>query len=141
MRRSTWSSTPELPASLRSHVRFAQKLLSRSGISISGTMRKYQLSLADRQCRMSEISLTLQNAIVMLVTALYAAESRDAVTVEAADAVCRELRRRITGERILDADFRQVTRLGTLIAEEGWAELNDVASDEILMPYKRGTSN
>lgn len=133
---ASWSATTPMPAELAGHVRFAQKLLSRSGMSISGTMRKFQLSLADRQCRMSEISSSLQDAIVMLVTGLYAAKSDDPITQEAADAVCRELRRRITGDRISDRDFRQVTHLGALVADAGWVELKDAASDEILMPYK-----
>ncbi len=136
MRGATWSAMPPMSGELRGHVRFAQKLLSRSGMSISGTMRKFQLSLADRQCRMSEISSTLQDAIVMLVTGLYAAESSDPITQQAADTVCRELRRRITGEKISDRDFRQVTQLGSLVADVGWDELQDVTSEEILMPYK-----
>ena len=106
-------------------------------MEISGTMRKHQLKLADRQCRMSVISATLQNAIVMLVTSLYAAESTDPITIAAADAVCRHLRREITGEQAGDRDFRQVTQLGGQIAEQGWGELRDVTSGEILMPYKR----
>ena len=86
---------------------------------------------------MSAISSTLQDAIVMLVTSLYAAESEDPITEAAAMTVCRELRRNITGERATDRDFRQVTQLGRQIADEGWRELRDVTSGEILMPYKQ----
>jgi hypothetical protein len=136
LRGASWTAAPAMSAELGGHVRFAQKRLSRSGMSISGSMRKFQLSLADRQCRMSEISSTLQNAIVMLVTSLYAAESDDPITQQAADAVCRDLRRRITGEKISDRDFRQVTQLGALVADQGWNELRGAAPDEILMPYK-----
>jgi hypothetical protein len=100
-------------------------------------MRKHQLKLADRQCRMSEISSTLQNAIVILVTSLYAADSSDPTTQAAADAICRELRCKITGDKASDRDFRQVTGLGAQIADHGWGELRDVTSGEILMPYKR----
>ncbi len=133
---SSWSPLPPMSSQLRGHARFAQKQLSQSAIQVSGTMRKHQLKLADRQCRMSEISSTLQNAIVMLVTSLYAAESDDPITQEAADAVCRELRTRITGGKMSDADFRQVTRLGEMIAEMNWGELQEVTSEKILMPYK-----
>lgn len=131
-----WTPLPTMSNELHGHARFAQKLLSRSGLEISGTMRKHQLKLADRQCRMSEISSTLQEAIVILVTSLYAAESSDPITQEAADAVCRKLRCRITGKKMSDRDFRQVTNLGSLVAEMKWGELNDVTSEEILMPYK-----
>ena len=84
----------------------------------------------------SIISSRLQDAIVMLVTSLYAAKSDDPIAVNAADGMCRELRRRITGEKPTDRDFRDVTELGAQIAEEGWGELRDVTPEEILMPYK-----
>ncbi len=133
---SSWTSLPNMPSELKVHARFAQKQLSKSAMSVSGTMRKHQLKLADRQCRMSEISTTLQNAIVMLVTSLYAAESDDPITIAAADVVCRELRGKMTGEKMTDADYRKVTELGGMIADESWSELRDVTSTEILMPYK-----
>lgn len=137
LRGSSWSPLPSMSRELRGHAKFAQKLLSRSGFKISGTMRKHQLKLADRQCRMSEISSTLQHAIVILVTSLYAADSSDPITQAAADAVCRELRGKITGEKASDRDFRQVTEVGAQIADHGWGELRDVTSGEILMPYNQ----
>ncbi len=134
---SNWTSLPTMSDELRGHAMFAQDFLSRAGFMISGTMRKHQLKLADRQCRMSVISSSLQDAIVMLVTSLYAADSGDPVTEGAADAICRELRGKITGKKASDRDFRQVTRLGERIADDGWGELRDVTSGEILMPYNR----
>ncbi|MFK8110878.1 MAG: acyl-CoA dehydrogenase family protein [Rubripirellula sp.] len=134
---SSWSDLPAMSSELRKEAWFAQKLLSRSGFDISSTMRTHQLKLADRQCRMSQISSKLQNAIVMLVTSLYAADSGDPITEAAGLTVCRELRRKITGEHETDRDFRQVTELGALIAEGDWSELRDVTSGEILMPYKQ----
>ena len=133
---SHWTSLPEMPGKLRSHAKRGQSVLSRSEFMISATMRRHQLKLADRQCQLSAISLALQNAIVMLVTALYAAESDDPITIEAADTICRELDRKIRGGVPGEADFRQVTRLGEQIAAEGWSELRDVAGGDILMPYK-----
>jgi alkylation response protein AidB-like acyl-CoA dehydrogenase len=134
---SKWTPLPSMSGELREHAKFAQKLLSRSGFMISGTMRKHQLKLADRQCRMSAISSTLQDAIVMLVTSLHAAESEDKITKAAAVTVCRELNRKITGKQATDGDFRQATQLGKQIADEGWRELRDVTSGDILMSYKQ----
>lgn len=134
---SSWSPLPPMSHELRGHAKFAQNVLSRSGFKISGTMRKYQLKLPDRQCRMSQLSSTIQDAIVILVTSLYAADSNDPITQAAADAACRELRGKITGEKPSDRDFRQITELGAKIADQGWGELRDVTSGEILMPYKR----
>ncbi len=133
---SKWSKFDCLSDDLAGHTRFAQRLLSKSGFKISGTMRKFQLKLADRQCRMSALSSTLQDAVVILVTSLYAANCDCETTRAAADTVCRELRRRITGDAASDADFRQITALGAKVADEGWSELSDIIPGDILMPYR-----
>ena len=72
----------------------------------------------------------------MLVTSLYASRSEDALTRAAGDTICRELRMSIEGGKPSDDDFRQVTRLGGLLAEQGWSAIEGVRSGEILMPYK-----
>ncbi|TWU55301.1 acyl-CoA dehydrogenase family protein [Rubripirellula reticaptiva] len=133
---STWTPLPTMQTELRSHARFAQRVLSGSAFEISGTMRAHQLKLADRQCRMSALSLKMQDAIAILVTSLYGANSSDPITQSAANVVCGELRRKITLQPTSDADFRTVTELGGRIATEGWTELRDVTSGEIMMPYK-----
>ena len=134
---ATWSCLTDVASasSLVSHVTFAQSLLSRSGIEISDVMRKHQLKLADRQCRMSALSLRVQNAVTILVTALYAAEQSDPITRHAADVVCHELKRRIRGGHATDSDFRRVIRLGEMIAEDGWSELSGIDSGRILQSY------
>lgn len=131
-----WTAMPSMPDSLRHHAEFAQRFLSRAGIEISSVMRRYQLKLVDRQCRISEISQRVQDAIVILCTSFYGAMQADEQTRVAADVVCRHLRRRLTGERASDDDFRTVTQLGASIAERGWIALDDVPADPILMPYK-----
>ncbi|GAA4464912.1 acyl-CoA dehydrogenase family protein [Novipirellula rosea] len=131
-----WSPLPMSDAKLAGHTKFAQRYLSQSGMRISTTMRTFQLKLADRQCRMSALSLDIQNAVVMLVTSLYAKASNDPITRAAADTVCRELQLKISGGKASNADFRQVTDLGNQIAEQGWSELDGVTSGEIMMPYK-----
>ena len=133
---STWSKLDGISNDLIGHTRFAQRLLSKSGFKISGMMRKFQVKLADRQCRMSAISSTVQDAVVILVTSLYAANCKDATARAAADTVCRELRRRITGQAPSDQDFRQVTQLGRTIADDGWSQLNGIHPGNILMPYR-----
>ncbi len=133
---STWSSVAKVDGELASHMRFAQKRLSKAGFNISGTMRRHQLKLADRQCRMSALSSDLQNAVVMLVTSLYASHSSDETTKAAAAVMCVELRQQITGEKPTDANFRQVTTLGGKIADEGWSELEGVKPGDILQSYK-----
>ena len=132
----TGQTLPSMPTRMANHARFAQRVLSSSGMLISRTMRQHQLKLADRQCRMSALSSRLQDAVVILVTSMYAAHSSDPTTRMAADVVCQELRGRITGAHPSDTDFRRVTKLGATIAEDGWSELENVAAGEIMQPYK-----
>lgn len=131
----SWTALPVMPTELRSHATFAQQLLSASGLKVSAAMRTHQLKLADRQCRMAELSADMQLALVILVTSLYAAESKDAIVREAADVMCRDLRRRITGKRPNDRDYRHVTSLGAKIAADGWKELEAIETPEIMMQY------
>lgn len=132
-----WTPLPEVADGLRDHAKFAQKTLSKAALEVSGTMRRHQLKLADRQCRMSALSSKLQNAVAMLVTALYAADSEDEITRTAGQVVCRELRRKIVGGHETDEDYRIVTRLGGQIADQGWRKLRDVTAGEILMSYRK----
>ena len=136
LRSAHWSHEHVADAELQEHVLFARQYLSSSGLNVSGTMRNYQLKLADRQCRMSALSLDIRSAVVVLVTSLYASRSQDATTRAAGDVVCRELRRKMLGGKDSDRDFRLVTQLGATIAEQGWSALKGVQSGEILMPYK-----
>jgi len=127
---------PSLPAALNDHAQFAAKWLQRSPSEISGTMRKHQLKLADRQCRMSEISLRVQKAVVILCTALYAARQDDEIVREAAAVICGDLRRELECRRATDRDFRRVTKLGEAISEGKFRSIAGLEPDEILMPYQ-----
>lgn len=73
----------------------------------------------------------------MLCTSLYAGRKQDPTTRLAADVVCSELRRKLTGDHPNNVDFRKVTQLGEIIAEEGWDEIEGVGSEPIMMRYER----
>ena len=105
-------------------------------LEISGTMRKHQLKLADRQCRMAELSSRVQKLVVMLCTSLYAAQQNDEVVRAAADVLCQDLTRELTGERPSDRYFRAVTTLGEQIADGGFTSIAGLKPDEILMRYE-----
>ncbi|MFO0916175.1 MAG: acyl-CoA dehydrogenase family protein [Pirellulales bacterium] len=126
---------PTMPARLRAHAQFAVAHLQRSGMEISGTMRKHQLKLADRQCRMAELSARLQSLVIMLCTSLYASRQEDELIRDAADVMCSELRRQFTGERASDGDFRRETQLGAAVVDGGFRSIAGLHPDEILMPY------
>ncbi|SMP76467.1 Acyl-CoA dehydrogenase [Neorhodopirellula lusitana] len=136
-----WTRLPDMSAKLHAHAKFAQRTLSEGGFEISSTMRTHQLKLADRQCRMSQLSSKMQDALVILVTSQYAALSKDAVTEAAGLAMCAELRRRITGAKATDREFRQVTDLGKRIAEKGWRELDGVQPGGILQSYESASDS
>lgn len=127
---------PEMPQALRNHAEFASTWLQRSALEISGTMRKFQLKLADRQCRMAELSGRVQLAVVILCTALYAAQKKNGLVTEAADTVCQELRRRIVGGLPTDRYFKQVTALGQAIADGHFPGLDETPQAALLMPYQ-----
>jgi len=129
-------SFSDLPGELRGHAEFAAGWLSRSSLTISGVMRKYQLKLADRQCRMADLSGRIQLATVILVTALYAAKQPDAKVRSAAATVCQELRRRLLGGLPTDSYLRDVTKLGRTIATEGFPELDQTPQAPMMMSYK-----
>jgi alkylation response protein AidB-like acyl-CoA dehydrogenase len=127
---------PPMPRELRGHAEFAAKQLRKMASEISATMRKHQLKLADRQCRMSELSSRMQSLVVMLCTSLYAARQENELIRKAADGLCRHLTRQFTGRRPADRDLRDLTELGAAIAE-GHADLTaGVEPPPILMPYK-----
>ncbi len=125
-----------LPEALRQHAVFAIRGLQSLPLEISAAMRKHQLKLADRQCRMSLISARVQKLVVMLATSLYAAKQNDEIVRSAADIVCQDLRRELTGAPLADRYFRAVTALGGAIAEGKFASIAGLSPDEILMPYE-----
>ena len=74
-RRKPHADVAAMPAALLAeHAEFAA--IAARGCSAAGdqstVMRKHQLSLADRQCRMSELSQRLQDLVVILATSLWA---------------------------------------------------------------------
>jgi alkylation response protein AidB-like acyl-CoA dehydrogenase len=120
---------------LAGHVAFAQDIFGTFAGEISGAMVKHQLKLADRQCRMAELSARVQDAVTILVTALHAHQKRDEATTGAADIVCQDLRRKLTGERPSDAYFRDVSKLADTIMGGGFEALAGAPVAEILMKY------
>src|SRR5262249_56291941 len=97
---------PGMDARLQEHVGFALEQFRKAPLELSGTMRKHQLKLADRQCRMAELSQRLQDVVTILVTALWANQHKDEAMVGAADILCQDLRRNLTAVRPSDRYFR-----------------------------------
>ena len=98
-------------------------------------MVKHQLKLADRQCRMAELSQRVQDTVVILVTALWGTAGKNEANVAAADMLCQDLRRKLTGERPSDRYFSEAGELADLILAGGFEELAGVPRAEIMMKY------
>jgi alkylation response protein AidB-like acyl-CoA dehydrogenase len=129
-------TVPGLDRRLADHVAFALEQFQQSPGEISSAMRKHQLKLADRQCRMAELSQRVQDVVVLLVTALWGHRQGKEVCIQAADILCQDLRRKLTGQRPSDRYFRDVSTLADRIKAEGFPGLEDVPSQDILMKYE-----
>ncbi len=88
-----------MPRELRRHAEYACEQLQKMALEITGTMSKFQLTLADRQCRMAELSSRCQTLITILATSLYAARQSNDVLQGAADVFCQKEIARLTGQR------------------------------------------
>ena len=135
VRRKAAPALPPMPAELRAHADFAARGLQRMPREIDDAMRKHQLKLADRQCRMSELSGRIQKLVVLLCTSLYASRQNDAVIRAAADVFCQDTVRELTGRRPADRYFRSASQLGEQIAAGGFTSIAGVDGGPILMPY------
>jgi alkylation response protein AidB-like acyl-CoA dehydrogenase len=133
--RKSHTELGNMPEPLRRHARFAIRGMQRMPLMISAALRKHQLKLADRQCRMSFLSTGVQKLTVILATSLYAARQSDEIVRSAADIICQDLTRDLTGRPPSDRYFRAITTLGAAIAEGKFASIAGVTADEILMKY------
>ena len=120
-------------ADLVSHANFAIKGLQKSAWEISSLMRKYQLGLADKQCRMSILSRKIQNLITIMVTVCYAYAQAEPMQALIADVSCHNLRNKITGRHPTDAQIRKSVSLGEAIANQK----GERGYESILMKYER----
>ncbi len=132
---------PDMPKTLQVHAEYACRELPKMALEIDSAMQKFQLKLADRQCRMAELSGRCQDLITILTTAMYAARSQDEVVRAAGDLACQKLRQKLTGKRPSNRYFKQITALGrTIAAGEADADtslgLGSVDPHTILQQYK-----
>ena len=125
----------DLASDLLPFAKWSSAFLCLQGFQVSGTMRKHQLKLADRQCAMANLSSRIQDAVVMLCTTLHASQQVDPITRSAGVVMCRELQRRLTGEHANDRDWRQITELGKEIVEHGWKEFSNIETEPMQMTY------
>ena len=78
-----------LAPKLAEHLQFALDGCQRHAVELSNAMSKHQLKLADRQCRMSELSQRVQDTIVMIVTLMWAHQKKSEIAIASADILCQ----------------------------------------------------
>lgn len=127
---------PELSATMRQHAEFAASFLQSMSFEISATMRTHQLKLADRQCRMAELSSRVQTAVVILCTSLYAGRHENLTIQQCGDVLATSLTNQLLGRRATDRQLRALTGLGAFVAEHSFPGLEVVTPTPILMPYR-----
>jgi alkylation response protein AidB-like acyl-CoA dehydrogenase len=130
-------SVPGMDSRLSAHVDFALEQFGRERLDVSETMVKHQMKLVDRQCRIAELSQRVQDTVTVLVTALWGHRQKDEAAVAAADILCQDLRRKLTGARPTDAYFRDASKLADTILAGGFETLSGVPRAEIMMKYER----
>jgi alkylation response protein AidB-like acyl-CoA dehydrogenase len=118
------------------HVQFALDQFQQAPRELSAAMRKHQLKLADRQCRMAELSQRVQDTVVLLVTALWGQRQGSEGARASADILCQDLRRKLTGQRPSDRYFRDVSQLAELVLQGKHEALVGVPQGDILMRYE-----
>jgi alkylation response protein AidB-like acyl-CoA dehydrogenase len=126
---------PAFPENLAAHAQYAVHSLERSRVEISQVMTKFQLRLPDRQCKIAEMSGRIQDMVVMLTTSLWAGRQSNEAVRAAASVLCSDLKRKLTGQRPTNQDFRAVTKLGEMVASGGFEAIAGVDAGEIMMSY------
>ncbi len=126
-----------LSPTLQEHVDFAAEMLSNLPLELSEAMVKHQLKLADRQCRIAYLSQRVQDTITILVTALWAKRQNDEVIEAAADIVCQDLTRKLTGAHPSDTYFKKTSKLADMIIEGRYKPIEGIDRADILLPYSK----
>lgn len=120
---------------LRNHILAAMDMLSDSPLELSAAMVKHQLRLPDRQCRIADMSQRVQDIITILVTAQYAQQLGDEISLASADILCQDLIRKLTGARPSDEYFRDCRKLADAIIAGKMPGLADATTADVLFRY------
>lgn len=122
--------------SFKPYLNFALKHLSKEGLKISKQMVKYQLSLADRQTRILEMSNRVQKLITMLVTITYCQDKSEVEKLSGL-VLCGQLKSEICGNELSDREIKLQRTLSKKLTdmENSFGPLNGLVPDQILMPY------
>ena len=74
---------------------------------------------------------------MILATSVWAGHQSSPLVQDAADILCQDLTRKLTGKRPTDAYYRAATKLGEKIAEGGFEAIAGLEAEPILMSYSQ----
>jgi hypothetical protein len=74
--------------------------------------------------------------VTILVTTLWAHQQGNEAITAAANILCQDLERKLTGQRPSDRYFREVTQLADTIISGGFEAIAGVPQADILMKYE-----
>ena len=135
LNRSDKQRVAGMPANLQRHIDFATANFRRLKRTVNYAMLKHQMKLADRQLTMVALSMDVQRTVTMLAACMYAAKRGDEASILAADVLCQDLSRKIKPSVEPESYFRDVTRLGKLVGEGKFAQIDDTMEHAVLKPY------
>ncbi|MBX9571072.1 MAG: acyl-CoA/acyl-ACP dehydrogenase [Candidatus Obscuribacterales bacterium] len=121
---------------LARHVVFAERYCAKLSVELSSAMMKHGAKTADRQSRVVLLSQRVQDAILMMVTATAAMKSGHATNCDAADILCQDLRRKLTGEHPTDEYFHACAKLADKVIDGDFLPLEGTMESPVLRQYK-----
>lgn len=130
-------SVKGLDRALAPHLDFALAHLPKLAAELSGKMLKHGKALSERQNVLIRISQRIQENVIMLMTIMHAHASKDLATIAAADVLCRDLRRKLTGAQADEAYDRACVKLADLVLAGEFKQLAGTVQTPILRPYKK----
>ena len=124
-------------AVLQKHLDFAEALLPKLAKEVSAAMLQHGAKLGERQNLLIRLSQRIQDALIIIITAGHADASGSEATIAAADILCRDLRRRLTGSQADESYDRACVRLAELIKAGKFSELEGAAETPIFRAYEK----
>jgi alkylation response protein AidB-like acyl-CoA dehydrogenase len=122
---------------LQKHAKFARRAFKAQARLIYRNMLIKQLKLADEQDLMvDELSARTQKAVIMMVTCYHASKRGDKATLLAADVLCSDLTRELTGKRKTAKERSAARKLANLVVEGEFTQIASTPEATILKQYK-----
>ncbi len=128
-------TAPAVTTNFDAYAEFAIEQLRHSRAEIESLRQTYRNELWEQQCQIHAISSRIQKQIVLLCISHYGARQDRDIVRAAAEVLCRDLRRELSGERPSDQDWQMIDRLGTAILDGGFPGVPEGPIESILMRY------